>query len=72
MDFADIGGHTRAGWMPVTWGVRTKYFDDFFHAAASEQCIQQMVILASGLHSRAYRLTWPAGTPPSTESTGPR
>ena len=62
MDFADIGGNTRAGWMPVTWAVRTKYFDDFFRAAASEQCIRQMVILASGLDSRAYRLTWPAGT----------
>ena len=55
MDFADIGGNTRAGWMPVTWAVRTKYFDDFFHAAASEQRIRQMVILASGLDSRAYR-----------------
>jgi len=48
--------------MPVTWAGRTKYFDDFFHAAASDQCIHQMVILASGLDSGAYRLTWPAGT----------
>lgn len=41
--------------------VRTHYFDDFF-AAASAAGIRQIVILASGLDSRAYRLEWPAGT----------
>lgn len=41
--------------------VRTHFFDDFF-AAASAAGIRQVVILASGLDSRAYRLDWPAGT----------
>ncbi|MGA7051755.1 MAG: class I SAM-dependent methyltransferase [Mycobacterium sp.] len=41
--------------------VRTKYFDDYFLNAA-QTGVRQMVILASGLDSRAYRLPWPAGT----------
>ncbi len=41
--------------------VRTHFFDRFF-ADAVEAGIRQVVILASGLDSRAYRLPWPAGT----------
>ena len=41
--------------------VRTHFFDEHFTAAA-EAGIRQIVILASGLDSRAYRLAWPAGT----------
>ena len=41
--------------------VRTHYFDAFFADAAASG-IRQIVILASGLDSRAYRLEWPAGT----------
>jgi methyltransferase (TIGR00027 family) len=41
--------------------VRTHFFDDFF-AKAVAAGIRQIVILASGLDSRAYRLQWPAGT----------
>ncbi|CDO29573.1 class I SAM-dependent methyltransferase [Mycolicibacterium porcinum] len=41
--------------------VRTHFFDAYFMAAA-EAGIRQIVILASGLDSRAYRLEWPAGT----------
>jgi len=41
--------------------VRTRYFDDFFTAAA-DSGLRQAVILASGLDSRAYRLPWPPGT----------
>ncbi|BBZ09748.1 putative S-adenosyl-L-methionine-dependent methyltransferase [Mycolicibacterium doricum] len=41
--------------------VRTHFFDAFF-AAAGEAGIRQVVILASGLDSRAYRLAWPSGT----------
>ncbi|AIY45423.1 class I SAM-dependent methyltransferase [Mycolicibacterium fortuitum] len=41
--------------------VRTRFFDDFFLAAAAAG-IRQAVILASGLDTRAYRLAWPAGT----------
>ena len=41
--------------------VRTHFFDAFF-ADAVAAGIRQVVILASGLDSRAYRLDWPAGT----------
>ncbi|CAA0124616.1 Putative S-adenosyl-L-methionine-dependent methyltransferase [Mycolicibacterium vanbaalenii] len=41
--------------------VRTHFFDAFFTAAA-DAGIRQVVILASGLDSRAFRLPWPAGT----------
>jgi methyltransferase (TIGR00027 family) len=41
--------------------VRTHFFDAHF-AEAVTAGIRQVVILASGLDSRAYRLDWPAGT----------
>ncbi|OBH29015.1 SAM-dependent methyltransferase [Mycobacterium sp. E342] len=41
--------------------VRTRYFDDFF-MQATQSGVRQAVILASGLDTRAYRLSWPAGT----------
>ena len=41
--------------------VRTHFFDAFFTDAANSG-IRQVVILASGLDARAYRLKWPAGT----------
>jgi methyltransferase (TIGR00027 family) len=41
--------------------VRTHFFDTYF-AAAAQHGIGQVVILASGLDSRAFRLDWPAGT----------
>jgi len=42
-------------------GSRTRYFDEYF-AAASTAGVRQIVVLASGLDSRAYRLDWPAST----------
>ncbi|OBH00605.1 class I SAM-dependent methyltransferase [Mycobacterium sp. E3247] len=42
-------------------GARTKYFDEYFRRAAGAG-VRQVVILAAGLDSRAYRLDWPAGT----------
>lgn len=41
--------------------VRTRFFDDFF-LDATKDGVRQVVILASGLDTRAYRLGWPAGT----------
>jgi methyltransferase (TIGR00027 family) len=41
--------------------VRTRYFDTYFEAAAAVGA-RQIVILAAGLDSRAYRLRWPDGT----------
>src|SRR6201996_323745 len=40
---------------------RTKYFDEYFRRAA-DAGVRQVVILAAGLDSRAYRLDWPAAT----------
>jgi methyltransferase (TIGR00027 family) len=40
---------------------RTHYFDDYFRRAADAGA-RQVVILAAGLDSRAYRLSWPNGT----------
>jgi methyltransferase (TIGR00027 family) len=41
--------------------VRTHFFDEYFANAAGSGT-RQVVILAAGLDSRAYRLSWPAGT----------
>lgn len=41
--------------------VRTHFFDEYFNAAGKAG-IRQVVILAAGLDSRAYRLDWPSGT----------
>ena len=40
---------------------RTKYFDAYF-ADATAAGVRQVVVLAAGLDSRAYRLPWPDGT----------
>ena len=42
-------------------GARTRFFDNYFLQAA-EAGVRQVVILAAGLDSRAYRLAWPDGT----------
>lgn len=42
-------------------GARTRYFDDYF-ARAVAAGVRQVVILAAGLDSRAYRLDWLEGT----------
>ncbi len=42
-------------------GVRTKYFDTYFARAATAG-VRQIIVLAAGLDSRAYRLDWPAET----------
>lgn len=51
------------GMQPMTdlLTARTRYFDGFL-IKATESGIQQVVILASGLDTRGYRMTWPTGT----------
>jgi methyltransferase (TIGR00027 family) len=41
--------------------LRTRFFDDFLLNIAAEQRIHQFVIMAAGLDTRAYRLSWPQG-----------
>jgi methyltransferase (TIGR00027 family) len=52
----DFGGH-----FVSFQGARTKYFDGYF-AKAVAAGVRQVVIMAAGLDSRAYRLPWPEGT----------
>jgi methyltransferase (TIGR00027 family) len=40
--------------------IRTRFFDDFVLAATGAGC-HQVVLLAAGLDTRAFRLEWPAG-----------
>lgn len=63
-----LDGHVESGYaeadvqrMAHGMAVRTRYFDDFL-MAATDSGIRQVVILASGLDARSYRLPWPAGT----------
>ena len=42
-------------------GARTRYFDDYFRRAA-DAGVRQVAVLAAGLDSRAYRLSWPDKT----------
>jgi methyltransferase (TIGR00027 family) len=41
--------------------LRTRYFDDLVQRAAADG-LRQFVLLAAGLDTRAYRLSWPAET----------
>lgn len=43
------------------FAVRTRFFDDFLLAAVRVREIRQVVLLAAGLDSRAFRLEWPTG-----------
>ena len=42
--------------------LRTRFFDDFLQHTTREFGIRQVVLLAAGLDTRAFRLDWPAGT----------
>src|SRR6202012_706799 len=61
-DEVDIPGHPW-GMQPMTdlMTVRTRLIDQFVTDAATSG-IRQVVILASGLDARGYRLSWPAET----------
>lgn len=47
--------------MTDTFAARARFFDDYF-AQVTGAGLRQVVIVAAGLDSRAYRLSWPAGT----------
>jgi methyltransferase (TIGR00027 family) len=47
-------------WLTSYMPIRTRFFDDYFREACAAGC-RQVVILASGLDTRAFRLSWPAG-----------
>jgi methyltransferase (TIGR00027 family) len=57
----DADGRRLHGMARDYQAVRTHYFDGYFDSAVCTG-IRQVVILAAGLDSRAYRMNWPAGT----------
>lgn len=42
--------------------VRTRFFDDFLVDACRTPAVRQVVLVAAGLDTRAFRLDWPGGT----------
>lgn len=68
----ELSEPARRGWDPESvelWhamvahiGVRTRFFDDYLTHATREEAVGQVVLLAAGLDTRAYRLAWPPGT----------
>lgn len=63
-DAAVASSELRQAWESMTTylGVRSRFFDQYFHTAYAETGIRQVVVLAAGLDTRAHRLEWPAGT----------
>lgn len=66
---ATLAGAEGAAWMaarpadsvlPIV--LRTRFFDDFLQRIAHEHGMRQIVLLGSGLDTRAFRLEWPAQT----------
>ena len=66
---AALAGETGAAWLaqraegstlPIL--LRTKYFDDFLQKIVQEYPVRQVVLMAAGMDTRAFRLNWPAET----------
>jgi methyltransferase (TIGR00027 family) len=58
---SDLGDNNGLALLTDLFAVRTRFFDNFL-ADACRAGIRQVVLLASGLDARPYRLWWPAGT----------
>jgi len=63
-----LAGEQGASWIAqrpedstITMALRTPYFDDFLEQISSLDEIRQVVLLAAGFDTRAFRLKWPAG-----------
>src|ERR1700722_1600087 len=59
--YADDGANSVTSGLIAVLGAHTRFLDDFL-ADAGRAGIRQVVILASGLDTRPYRLWWPGGT----------
>ena len=44
------------------YAVVTRYFDDFLLRVTKDCSVRQVVLIASGLDTRPFRLAWPSGT----------
>jgi methyltransferase (TIGR00027 family) len=58
---SDLGDNNGMVLLTDLFAVRTRFFDNFL-TDACRAGIRQVVILASGLDARPYRMWWPAGT----------
>jgi methyltransferase (TIGR00027 family) len=61
LDFAEVDDGVGFPRMVDTFAARARFYDDYFAQAAGAG-VRQVVIVASGLDARPYRLSWPAGT----------
>jgi methyltransferase (TIGR00027 family) len=61
LDFVDVDDGAGFPRMVDTFAARARFYDDYF-ADAGRAGIRQVVIVASGLDARPYRLSWPADT----------
>ncbi len=43
------------------FAVRTRFFDEFLTAETGTRGVGQVVVVAAGLDTRAFRIDWPAG-----------
>jgi len=55
-----IEQHTPESVVPIV--LRTRFFDDFLRRITAQESIRQIVLMAAGLDTRAFRLAWPEGT----------
>jgi methyltransferase (TIGR00027 family) len=46
----------------IPMAIRTRFFDDFLQDVSRRHAIRQVVLMAAGLDTRAFRLDWPDGT----------
>jgi methyltransferase (TIGR00027 family) len=65
----ELAGEAGAAWLKgrpedsvLPMVLRTRYFDDFLQRITSEEDIRQIVLMAAGLDTRAFRLAWPPRT----------
>jgi methyltransferase (TIGR00027 family) len=67
---ATLAGENGATWIEglhagndgASTALRTRFFDDFLLGVTHEHALRQVVFIAAGLDTRAYRLAWPEGT----------
>ena len=65
---AALAGKQGAAWLATRSGnvapmvIRTRYFDEFLQRVVEQPGLRQIVLVAAGLDTRAYRLDWPEGT----------
>lgn len=66
---AALAGQEGAEWVEHRSGdnglsitLRTRFFDDFLQRVTDQHALRQVVLLAAGLDTRAFRLNWPNQT----------